>query len=153
MSRAVFIERFLAKTKTYNGDPEKCWHWQGASKGNGYGMFQMGKVKTTAHRAAYVLLKDCRIELTPDDDVCHTCDVRFCVNPNHLFLANRKENMRDAAAKKRLGGFHGVRIKESVRQEVLRRVFAGQKPATIMEAMNISVADFNQIKRGEYARY
>ena len=34
-------------------------------------------------------------------DCCHTCDTPACVNPEHLFVGTRSDNMKDAGKKGR----------------------------------------------------
>ncbi len=55
--------------------------------------------------------------------VCHRCDVRRCINPAHLFLGTRSENMRDAVAKgrfKHTGRGSGSSLTEAAVRELRR---------------------------------
>lgn len=142
------IKRFLSKVKKHK-DPDGCWIWKGASKNNGYGVFFFEEKMTTAHRAAYVIFNG---EIPDGHDVCHTCDVRFCVNPSHLFTGTRKENMADASRKKRLYGTTRADITEATRQEVLKRIACEHPPQQIADKLNLSIRKINKIIGGEYAR-
>lgn len=76
-----------------------CWLWDGAVSSNGYGSIRCDGKTLKAHRKSYEVFYGEKI--AEDKDACHKCDVRCCVNPEHIFIGTRKENMADCISKER----------------------------------------------------
>ena len=78
-------------------DPETgCILWTGSRTTNGYGGLHVRGRTWQAHRASWTV----HCGAIPDGLlICHRCDVRTCINPEHLFLGTQKENMADKVAK------------------------------------------------------
>lgn len=75
-----------------------CWIWTACRAGTGYGTFRVNKKSYSAHKISYFINKG---EVRDGLHVLHRCDVRECVNPNHLFLGTNKDNVLDAVLKGR----------------------------------------------------
>lgn len=90
-------QRFMTHVKKEDRD-NGCWLWTGGLFHKGYGIFNEGGRSGSAHRYAWRLFRG---EIPKSMCICHTCDVRNCVNPDHLWIGTAKENTRDMYHKKR----------------------------------------------------
>lgn len=84
--------RFWIKVKQTN----RCWEWTASLNNTGYGVFNL-KGETLAHRIAYQIFYG----KIGDKQVLHKCDNTKCVNPDHLFVGNHDDNMKDKQKKGR----------------------------------------------------
>jgi hypothetical protein len=90
---------------------DSCWLWKAGLR-QGYGSFKINKKTISAHRFSYQIHKG---EIPEGVFVCHSCDIRNCVNPNHLFLGSPKDNWKDGFDKGRiklLGGIDANKLKK-----------------------------------------
>ena len=93
-ARPSVADRFWKKVDK-SGD---CWLWMGLRFRSGYGMISVEGRSAVTHRVAWSLANG---PIANGMFVLHSCDVRHCVNPAHLFLGTHADNMRDMTNKGR----------------------------------------------------
>ena len=80
-------EAFFARIEV---DDNGCWAWQGSITHKGYAGFSFCGKNHRAHRFAYERL----VGPIPDGLVVdHCCEVRSCVNPDHLEVVTNQTNV------------------------------------------------------------
>jgi hypothetical protein len=88
-------EKMMSRVEVHESG---CWLWTGA-KSNGYGTISWDYGKTLlVHRVSYEFHKG---PIPKGLFVMYSCDVRNCVNPDHLRAGTNQDNVRDMVAKGR----------------------------------------------------
>lgn len=90
--------RFWNKVDSCDGSSDDCWNWIGGCFQSGYGVFQVDNKNQRAHRIVYEMYFG---PIPGMLRVCHHCDNKRCVRPDHLFLGTDLDNVRDCRKKKR----------------------------------------------------
>ena len=124
MNHAEFRQHLIDNSEpvTVSG----CWIWMGTTDADGYGVLKSKGKMLKAHRLSYELFNG----PIPDDKcVCHSCDVRSCIAPAHLWLGGNADNMRDMNLKGRQpkGEAHGMaRLTEASVINIRSRAASGE---------------------------
>jgi HNH endonuclease len=101
---------------------DSCWLWIGTLSNDRYGSFRAAGKTYTAHRFSFFLAHG---YLPPSTmDVMHTCDNKRCVNPDHLVVGTRKDNIHDYLDK---GGHYFHRGEKNGRSKVTDEQYAEMK--------------------------
>lgn len=118
----VVQTKHAARRKGYDVDEETgCWIYEGAKDRDGYGLVndRSGRRKTSrpAHRFFYVRWVG---PIPFNMELDHRCAVRACVNPDHLRIATRQQNM-DEWKSRRVPRTHCTRWHRYTKRNVYTR--------------------------------
>lgn len=130
-------QRFLSKVKQMESG---CHEWQSTLHRDGYGKFYYDGKQVQAHRVAYALFKGDAGGLW----VLHKCDNRKCVNPEHLFLGNDKENIIDMDVKGRRGS--KAKLTEKQAEEIRNLLSQRYSQTYIADKYNVHQTVISRIK-------
>jgi hypothetical protein len=145
-------QKFWARV--HRREPDQCWPYLGAIHRTGYGRFSVrgangSRRLLTAHRVSYALVNG---DIPEGLLVCHTCDNRSCVNPNHLFLGTDADNARDRDKKGRLKysvfpgeTHHNAKLTNEDVMEIRERARSGELQSAIAERFRICSSQVSQI--------
>lgn len=124
-----------------------CWFFAGRLDRDGYGKLHCPYTKKDrAHQISYFLFKG---TIPEGKCVCHSCDIRNCVNPEHLFLATNRENTADRHRKGRdARGIKNWNTKLSMKlARHIRYIYSkgGMSQRELAKKFNICQATVNEI--------
>ncbi len=92
--RRQTIEDVLGNVKK----TDTCWYWLGHRNTYSYGVTGYNGIAQMAHRVIYELYKGA---IPEGMMLLHSCDVPFCVNPEHLHPGTCAENSKEASQRGR----------------------------------------------------
>lgn len=141
------VNWFWSHVDKRNGDG--CWVWIGSFVVTGYGTLQVKGKSVGTHRYSYEL------HFGPISNglfVCHRCDNRACVRPDHLFLGTIADNMNDAWSKQRMypnGRHPGAKLFPEQVIEIRQRYASGESSRRLSAEYQINLTTIKKIVIGK----
>ncbi len=132
--------RFLEKIA--DDAPKGCWLWTGYTDRDGYGRFRHEPV--LAHRYSYTHFVG---PIPPDKCVLHKCDVRNCVNPNHLFLGTAADNTADKMAKGRHTRGEDVNNAKLTEEQVIMIRSSPKRSCDLADELGVDISAIHKVRR------
>lgn len=132
-----------------------CWVWTASKNREGYGHFGFRGSTHLAHRVSWILYRG---EIENNLCVLHHCDNPSCVNPGHLFLGTRLDNMRDCARKGRKNPQRGeespcAKLTSKDVISIKQKRKAGMSTRKIAEDYGVSSSTISMITTGRNWRH
>lgn len=87
----IALSRFYSKVDKKSNNENDCHIWLACKNTYGYGQFWYDKKLVLAHRFIYCHVNN--IELSTSQELDHICKNRACVNPIHLRIVSKSENV------------------------------------------------------------
>ena len=149
------VLRFWSHTKT--GPVDQCWLFTGDRNEKGYGRITVGGEKFYAHRFSYAIHHNLPLEKASDIILRHTCDVTNCVNPMHLILGTRTDNIADKVSRNRQlkgSSMPTSKLNENdVRLIMHLHLDTSYTQTAIAQVFDVSIATINDIVKGRTWRH
>jgi hypothetical protein len=132
-----------------------CWLWMGPQNGRGYGQWTRRTLSAHPKILVHRLVFESEVGPIPVGmEVCHRCDVRNCVRPEHLFAGTHAENMgqmnRAGRNPVKAGAAHrNARLTAADVAQIRARLSAGDSGRAVARDFGVSFQHVSDIKRGK----
>jgi hypothetical protein len=138
--------KFVRKT-------DSCWEWKGSKFRTGYSRISVRGKSRLAHRVSFALNVG---EIPEGMLICHRCDNRWCVNPEHLFIGSHADNAGDMLSKGRSSrgekNSHSKLTEQAV-LEIRQLQSQGLRGIEIAKLFGVDVATISHIKVGRHWKH